>query len=232
MLQDPVRTHPDAGQTWLTKGVSVKRSVLILAAALAVTACNEVSTAPQVDGLGTAENRFSNPPPPPIEATAVLSVGSTSFAASLGAISQQAVCEGDFFGGTFVIPATYMFNPVQNAGFVHFESYEDEDLTASANGMVRKQGDDDPTGHGTLTFLINGCELVVHLDSVTEAVFGECTNIITGDVDLLAAPEDNPEQGCFHLEFDEVTFNGTPVPGGATVNGFPEDEDPPEVIIG
>ena len=205
-------------------------ALVTLAATIAVGACQDVSTAPQVADLNTAQDRFSNPPPPPIEATATVSIGTqTSFAVILGAISQQAECEDTFFGGTFVIPATYLFNPTQNSGFVHFSSSEEDDLTASANGMVTRHGENDPIGQGTLTFLLNGCELVVHLDSVTEAVFGEC-NVITPPVDLLAAPEENPEQGCFHLEFDEVTFDGQPVPGGATINGAPEDDIPPEVI--
>ena len=204
-----------------SKGVPVKRSALVLAAAFAVAACQDGSTAPEARDLSSVQNRFSNPPPPPIEGTATLSIGvSTSFAATSMDISPalSEACETAL--PIFIqVPVKYFFNRVQNSGFVHFSDSDADGVDVSANGMVREQ-DGRESGQGTITINEGGCEIVVNLASVQNVVFGDCSGpIVIDGAETALAPEDNPEQACFYAEFDEVTADGEPVPGGATLFG-------------
>ena len=130
------------------------------------------------------------------------------------------------------IPVKYFFNRVQNAGFVHFSGNAETGLDVSANGMIREQNGTE-SGQGTVTINEGGCEIVVNLASVQNVVFGDCDGpVIIDAVETELAPEDNPEQACFSADFDEVTADGEPVPGGATIFGNLGDteEEIPSVL--
>jgi len=69
---------------------------------------------------------------------------------------------------TFFVPATYMFNEPSNSGYVHFSSDPNNDVTSSANGMV-KYASGDFSGAGTLEILTDCGLIVIDISSVNDA---------------------------------------------------------------
>ena len=220
MGRDWLRPLPSLVRQHITKGVSVKRSALVLAAAFAVAACQDGSTAPQARDLNTAQDRFSNPPPPPIELGALATfTASTSFA-QFNTAALIPECEGFVAPSNgIVLPVKYMYNPAGNSGFLHFEDSPDSYLDADANGMIRMQ-DGDFTGKGVVTFVFQGCPLVIHLDSVNDLAsqFAAC-GTFSEEIDTEITAE-RDEFGCFSLTFDRVTLGGEEI-GGAQLEDVP-----------
>ena len=206
----------------------MKRSALLaLAAVITAVACQEIATAPQCAAdLATSDARISNPPPPPLDTGAVGGIAiatfaptsNTSAARSLPAApgwehftgAQQALQSAAFF----TIPVTYLFNPVGNAGYLHFHSDAANDVDADANGMVKLQ---DGTFSGKGFIIIETFEgtVVIDLSSVSQSsAFAGCGEEVPS-ITAAAAPA-RPDSLCFRVEFDDVTLDGVPVEGGAT----------------
>jgi hypothetical protein len=180
---------------------------------IAAVACKEVVTSPGANDLRVSSDKFSNPPPPPVEAGALTTISvEASFATQSGGITTQAVCEGATVS-SFVLPVTYMFNPAGNSGFVHFASSGADSVSADANGMVRYQ-DGEFTGKGRVRIIIDGCELLIDLSSVDseESTFAACGDPEIPDSTFSTSSQpERPATGCFFLSFDEVTLDGQDV---------------------
>lgn len=176
-------------------GVIVKRVVLAtLALVIGAAACQDAVTSPQLGSNLSLRYRVSNPPPPPIDASATGSF-TTSSASSF---SIQASC-------SFHIPVTYFFDPTANSGYLHFSSNQADMATASSNGMV-KYAHGSLSGKGTLEIITDCGLLVIDLSSIQQP-----PSFIGCRSEFSAASPSGPPQVCFHLEFSMATLDGVPV---------------------
>lgn len=193
-------------------GVIVKRVVLAtLALVIGAAACQDAVTSPQLGSNLSLRYRVSNPPPPPIDASATGSF--TTSSASSFSVQASTTC-------SFNIPVTYFFDPTANSGYLHFSSNQPDGATASSNGMV-KYAHGSLSGKGTLEVIIPDCgRLVIDLSSIQQPPSS------------LGCPL--PEIGgavteglvCFHLFFDHATLyptEGDPEEG--SVNMDPSSSD-------
>lgn len=210
----------------------MKRSQLaIMALAIGLAACQEVVTAPGSSSVDLAVRAAgisrSNPPPPPIDTGASISVSLEvattrmtdpftlrSSILSTGVVDKESARAAVHVYSTVVIPlvfpVTYNRDEHSNAGYVEFHPDPHQSITTDPNSKVVQ----DPHGHhftGTGRVLIPTADgqLAIHLGTVVDngTVFEGCgPNLIQ----VL-----HPEL-CFGIKIGTVTLNDQPI-GSATI---------------
>ncbi|MEO8576024.1 MAG: hypothetical protein ABI556_04955, partial [Gemmatimonadales bacterium] len=154
-----------------------------MALVIGVAACQEMTTAPASSPDPRVQTaRSSNPPPPPIDTGAGVGI---SFQTATTRVTdpfsiRSSILDNGVRGGTrssvnpsatqflfFVIPVTYLFNPIGSSGYLHFHDDPNNDIDSDANGMVRLQnGDFD--GMGKVTVQTSFGPIVINLASVND----------------------------------------------------------------
>jgi hypothetical protein len=202
----------------------------LLALVIGATACQEIATSPNNGADPQVRYRLSNPPPPPIDTGASGAFSASTFAVtkssgltphftvSLAKPGSGVTCETSALA--FDIPVTYLVNPTDNSGYLHFNDNGALCVNSSSNGMI-KMRDGLVTGHGLVTIQGFDGTLVIDLSSLqSPPSFLGCGNVIGG------APPQNFGGVCFELFFTQATFTpteGPPINGTVDMNPAPCD---------
>ena len=161
----------------------MRRAALTVAASLfAVLACQDLSTTPansdlKPSDLGTYSG--DNPPPPPIDSGAVGVADSPTSEATEASFN-----------------VTYMFNKVENSGWLKFKKDQFDTQVDIDNSAAVKMNGGVFSGKGTIQIIGSDRVLVINLAQVSygESSFGECT------VGTPTATTDGASRGCYSVQ--------------------------------
>lgn len=220
----------------------MKRIALVTVALIVgAIACEEVATSPQPAAPESTAGlipryRLGNPPPPPIDTGASFVPSATAYRAPryspyspMRLVGLYQGCPSDptqIFLPT--VPATYMYDPNGNTGWLHFSDAPFSNIDTDANGMVKMSnigGVQDFSGKGKIKFdLGDGCVVIIDLTRVSDAEshFGECGV----NTDLAQEPPPGRDQGCFSVEFEDIIVNGVTTTVDVRINPAPPPCEP------